>query len=120
MGQCSAHLTFVTLQKCWRITDEGVAALVEGCTKLESLQIVWQDKLTDASLQAISRHARRLLSLVVDWCSFTTAGFVALIAECPSLQVLSLHRCFDVDESAVVAACMEHHVHVKFEEVCFC
>ncbi|KAL3629595.1 Transcription factor COE2 [Castilleja foliolosa] len=92
---CKTGLVKVNLSDCVNLSDEVVLALssLHGKT-LEVLNLDGCQKITDASLEALSNTCPSLNDLDVSRCSITDSGVVALSYGVQSnLQILSLSGC---------------------------
>lgn len=102
---CEAGLAKVNLSECLNLTDEVVFALarLHGGT-LELLNLDGCQKISDASLVALSDSCPLLNDLDVSKCSITDSGVVALSQGVQSnLQVLSLSGCSMISNKSVHA-----------------
>ena len=65
----------LNIHYCAKITDAGVKAVASGCPRLQSLVISGCDKITDAGIIALATGCPRLQSLDISACDkITDAG----------------------------------------------
>ncbi|XP_071735134.1 coronatine-insensitive protein homolog 2-like [Rutidosis leptorrhynchoides] len=76
--------------------DNGVRALLRGCTKLEKLGIYIRDPvpLTDVGLSSIGKFGRNLRSLMLGFLDKPNDGLLQLSVGCPKLQKFEVMGCF--------------------------
>lgn len=73
------------------ISDVGIAAIVEQCTLLTTLNLDYSYKLSDEALIAIAKHGRNLHTLSIDNCfKLTEFGLSAIAKQLTSLKSLTL------------------------------
>nr|GEV73664.1 probable ubiquitin-like-specific protease 2B isoform X3 [Tanacetum cinerariifolium] len=74
--------------------DNGIVAMLMGCTKLERLDItLWHGGLTDVGLEYIGKYGANLRSLSLTRIGNSNAGLVKLSEGCPKLRKLKLMGC---------------------------
>ncbi|GJW17461.1 leucine-rich repeat, cysteine-containing subtype protein [Tanacetum coccineum] len=74
--------------------DNGVRAMLMGCSKLERLGILLQHGgLTDVGLEYIGKYGANLRSLILTLIGNSNAGLVKLSEGCPRLRKLKLWGC---------------------------
>ena len=106
VAQHCSNLTTVNFYLCTLITDEGVIALVQGCSQLLSLNLQQCTRnITDASMIALAQGGcPNLTSLnLCDCKEITDAGVIALAQGCKKLSALNLKFCKHITDAAVIA-----------------
>ena len=106
LARCS-NLQCLSLADCDMVEDDGIVALLRGCTALRHLNLcsVWQ--FTDAALDAIGEHAgHSLASLSLAWCrqrTLTQAALERLFRRCLVLEQVDLCGVVAVDNAVLDA-----------------
>jgi hypothetical protein len=90
------HCPWVETVACVSAGDAGVQALAAGCPHLAELRL-HHAEITDAALDALGAHCRRLRDMVVSACpQVTEAGLAGLLSACRRLRGLTIsHPTFD-------------------------
>ena len=105
-GRSRGALRRVALRGAYRVTDAGVASLLDACPKLASLDVSHAGTgVTPRSLEALSSRAGELKSLTLDHCpglSCAAAGDALL--RIPGLTRLSLVGLASLPSSCVATA----------------
>ncbi|KDO32278.1 hypothetical protein SPRG_02757 [Saprolegnia parasitica CBS 223.65] len=70
-------LQVLSLTRCGKITDAGVAAVATQCNGLSALTVASCKRLTDASMAALLEHCPKLLELDVAYCPHITSHALA-------------------------------------------
>lgn len=88
----------ILLDKEVRVTelplDNGVRALLSGCTKLERLGVYLRPGgLTDAGMGYIGQFAKNVRYMLLGFTGETDLGLVELSKGCPKLQKLEMRGC---------------------------
>nr|GEY56914.1 hypothetical protein [Tanacetum cinerariifolium] len=74
--------------------DNGIRALLMGCTKLEMLHIsLYPGGLTDMGMGYIGKYGHNLKYLFLECVGESDAGFVKLSYGCPKLRELVMNDC---------------------------
>ncbi|PWA52567.1 hypothetical protein CTI12_AA454130 [Artemisia annua] len=82
--------------------DNGIRALLKGCTKLEKLSIHLRlGGLTDLGCGYIGKYGQNLRYMNLGFCPESDAGLVELSKGCPKLQKLEMRGC-DFSQQALV------------------
>ena len=55
LGAAAQTLTSLNLEKCERVTDVGVSAVVAGCAQLTSLNLLYCNQVTDVGVSAVQQ-----------------------------------------------------------------
>ncbi len=82
------------------MTDYGLRAVLQSCSRLETLRFRYGDGVTEASLHQITKSATTLRSLTLDfWNKFnrmsvSDQAIRGLLGSCTALHELSLCNCF--------------------------
>ncbi|KAK5222090.1 SCF ubiquitin ligase complex subunit [Exophiala xenobiotica] len=99
----------LTLTNCSKLTDFGVAGLVDGSRKLQALDVTDIDALTDRTLHVVAANCAKLQGLNITNCSNITDESLIEIAEnCRQLKRLKLNgvvRATDASITAVARNC---------------
>ncbi|PWA50556.1 hypothetical protein CTI12_AA470150 [Artemisia annua] len=72
--------------------DDGIRALLVGCSKLKWLGI-YNQELTDVGLDFIGKYGRNLRYLSLGYIGESDAGLVQLSKGCPNLRKLEIQIC---------------------------
>lgn len=100
---CDAGMVKVNLSNCVNLTDEVVSTMAKlhGWT-LEVLNLDGCQKITDASLAAVSENCFLLSDLDVSKCAITDYGIAVLAcANLLNLQILSVSGCSLISDSSL-------------------
>ncbi|PWA69196.1 hypothetical protein CTI12_AA301130 [Artemisia annua] len=82
--------------------DNGICALLKGCTKLEKLSIhLRPGGLTDLGCGYIGKYGQNLRYMNLGFCPESDAGLVELSKGCPKLQKFEVSGC-DFSQQALV------------------
>ncbi|GKC76818.1 coronatine-insensitive protein 1-like protein, partial [Tanacetum coccineum] len=82
--------------------DNGIRALLNGCTKLEKLSIhLLPGGLTDLGCGYIGKYGQNLRYINLGFCPESDTGLVELSKGCPKLQKLEMSGC-DFSQQALV------------------
>ena len=94
----------LTLTNCAKLTDFGVAGLVDGCRKLQALDVTDLDSLTDRTLQVVASNCPKLQGLNITNCSNVSDDSLVQVAErCRQLKRLKLNGVFKITDASVTA-----------------
>ena len=75
------------------VTTAGLASIVKGCPKLNSLNLMHCDT-TDNGLRTIAKHCPRLTVLSIKYCGKVTDGGIhALLTTCTKLEHVDVSWC---------------------------
>jgi hypothetical protein len=84
-------------------TDDGVRALVAGCTKLERLHLAANRRVGDVGVAAVAAACPALRLLDLQGCAtIGDAAVRALAARTPALETLSLQCCARVSDAGLI------------------
>jgi F-box and leucine-rich repeat protein 2/20 len=83
--------------ECCNITDHGIAALVQRCRLLKSVNLMNCENITDLCLDSLAKGVN-LTSLNLEHCNITDIGLLALALGCYSLQFLNLSHCRNITD----------------------
>lgn len=114
MGTCSKNLCdfrLVLLDREETITDlpldQGVRALLRGCTKLRRFALYLRaGGLTDEGLSFIGQYSFNVRWMLLGCVGESDAGLIAMSKGCPSLQKLEMRGCC-FSEQALAFAVMQ-------------
>ncbi|KIV78853.1 hypothetical protein PV11_06462 [Exophiala sideris] len=99
----------LTLTNCSKLTDFGVAGLVDGSRKLQALDVTDLDALTDRTLHVVADNCAKLQGLNITNCvNITDDSLVEIAAHCRQLKRLKLNgvvRASDLSITAVARNC---------------
>jgi hypothetical protein len=84
-------LTTVCLPGC-NVSDAGLQDVAEHCAGLESLKLIINLRLSDATLVLLGLRCHQLRRIEIGGCNFTSAGLQSLVEGCPLLLDLCLCR----------------------------
>nr|GEW69181.1 hypothetical protein [Tanacetum cinerariifolium] len=85
--------------------DNGIRALLNGCTKLEKLSIhLLPGGLTDLGWGYIGKYGQNLVDMSLGFCRDTDAGLLELSKGCPKLQKLEMSGCHFSQQALVTFA----------------
>lgn len=103
--QCK-RIERLTLTNCSKLTDSGVAGLVEGNKHLQALDVTDIRSLTDHTLLTVATHCPRLQGLNVTNCSkITDESLVAVAENCRQIKRVSKDLCLcDTTSADIVQA----------------
>lgn len=77
----------LTLTNCTKLTDGGLAPLIEGNRSLIALDVTGLDQLTDQTLEIVADNCLRLQGLNITGCrKLTDASLVAVAKNCRHLK----------------------------------
>ena len=94
----------LTLTNCAKLTDFGVAGLVDGCRKLQALDVTDLESLTDRTLQVVAENCAKLQGLNITNCSSVTDDSLLRVAEhCRQLKRLKLNGVFKLTDISITA-----------------
>ncbi|ERN03177.1 hypothetical protein AMTRI_Chr02g220560 [Amborella trichopoda] len=89
--------------KCLGVTDIGVARIAVGCgERLEELGLKWCMEVTDLGIDLVAAKCRGLRSLDISYLKVTNDG-LASVSALKKLEVLSMVRCFYVDDDGLAS-----------------
>ena len=72
------------------ITDEELATVLTNCDHITSLHLSWCQNITNAGLAAIAQHCTKLTDLDLSGTNITDAGLIAIAENCHKLTYLNL------------------------------
>lgn len=85
------------------ITDDGIAAVANGCPALESINMAHRDKVTDASLLSLSQ-CLQLKVLEIRGCPcVSSVGLSAVATNCKKLSILDIKKCCNIDDTGMIS-----------------
>ncbi|XP_071735170.1 coronatine-insensitive protein 1-like [Rutidosis leptorrhynchoides] len=86
--------------------DNGVQALLKGCTKLEKLGIYIRNPvpLTYVGLWSIGKFGQNLRSLMLGYLDVSNYGLLQLSRGCPKLQKFEVRGCYFSEEAISMLA----------------
>jgi hypothetical protein len=84
------------------VSDVGVAALAQGCSRLLNLDLTYQRAVGDAGVIAIAVHCRTLEYLELSQTGVTDAGIAVVAKHCHRLKALHIRT------TAVTSVCLGH------------
>lgn len=98
-----SNLTSLYFNSCNSITDDGLAALANGCKKIKMLNLCYCNKITDTglghlgSLEELTNLELRCLVRI------TGIGISSVAIGCKNLIEIDLKRCYSVDDAGLWA-----------------
>lgn len=91
-----SRLQHLSLDCCFRITDEGFAFISNGCTALLSLSL-YHCNISDNGLGYVARGCPKLEIINLSYCVYVTDSGIAVISErCPELKVVIISSCRNI------------------------
>ncbi|XP_043709420.1 F-box/LRR-repeat protein 3 isoform X2 [Telopea speciosissima] len=93
-------LKVLKLVKCLGITDFGLAKIVVGCVRLESLNLKWCLKITDLGIELLSKKCTALRILDLSYLKVTNKSLHS-ISSLWRLEVLHMVGCSSVDDNGL-------------------
>ncbi|KAJ4968632.1 hypothetical protein NE237_015333 [Protea cynaroides] len=90
-------LKVLKLVKCLGVTDFGLAKIVVGCVRLESLNLKWCLKITDLGIELLSKKCTALRILDLSYLKVTNKS-LHCISSLWRLEVLSMVGCSSIDD----------------------
>lgn len=80
----------------------GIAAIADGCPDLEMINTAYCDKVTDASLESLSK-CLRLKALEIRGCpGVTSVGLSAIAQGCRQLTMLDIKKCHNINDNGIL------------------
>mmetsp|Transcript_598 Transcript_598/g.1398 ORF Transcript_598/g.1398 Transcript_598/m.1398 type:complete len:346 (+) Transcript_598:58-1095(+) len=101
-------LQTLNLDGCQDIDDEGLFAVAQRCTALQSLSLYWNVKVTDRGVCRLLRaqKCKEMRFLSLSGCKNISDETVQrVVSMCPKLDVLDLTRCPEVRDPGVLLVC---------------
>ena len=96
-------LRYLNLGFCTQVSDTAVSHLVAVCHGLEELDLMHCEKVSDLTAFAIAESCPRLQKLHLDCCKVSDRAIQQVATRCPKLKVLTLTRCKQIGDGAVLA-----------------
>jgi hypothetical protein len=104
LGKLSS-LTALKLSECWRLSEEGVAALCDLLPSLQVLDLSFCDGVTDGCVKMIAEHLRGLKSLSLEWCQRVGDPGAEELRKLHHLTSLNLSGCCLFTDATVASIC---------------
>lgn len=80
----------------------GIEAIAHGCPDLEMINTAYCDKVTDASLESLSK-CLRLKALEIRGCpGVSSVGLSAIALGCRQLMMLDIKKCHHINDVGMV------------------
>ncbi len=96
----SPEVEKLNLHDCLLVGDEGIAALLSGCRRLEELNLKGITDLTDEAFERGLEEIRpRLRNLNISDAALSDRGLEVIARSCPNLSILSLQAKNLTDQS---------------------
>ena len=99
----------ITLNGCYRLTDESVTKIIAKNPKLSSLDLAGCELLTDTTLFEIAAHAKSIVGINLMKCGLITdEGLTSLAKACHMVRRIKIPFCqkvTDVGVEAVIENC---------------
>lgn len=105
------NLESLRLRGCWRVANEGVAAL-QCCPRLACLHLEGSGRVETQSLLT-GLHFAALRQLDLDYCMLITDQLLRALSVCSLLTHLSLANCVRVSDLGVAFLCGRHHTQLE-------
>lgn len=101
-------LESINLNGCQNIDDEGLLALAQRCSKLRSISLYWNVKVTDKGLCKLLRaqQGQELRHLNFSGCKHLSDETVQrIVSKAPNAEHLDLTRCNQVTDVGALLVC---------------
>lgn len=96
------NLTVFLLFRCIHITDVGIAAIACGCPDLETMNTAYCDKVTNTSLESLSK-CLKLKALEIRGCpGVSSVGLSAIAQRCRQLIMLDIKKCHNIKDTGML------------------
>ena len=89
-------LSSLSIARCYRVSDDDLALIGLGCSRLVALDLEECTALTDQGLERLQLKMIERLNL--SRCTFIDAGIIHLVDRLPALHTLTLRRCPNVGD----------------------
>eukprot|EP00899_Mesostigma_viride_P029098 jgi/Mesvir1/9373/Mv08988-RA.1 len=100
----------VNLSWCAKVTDEGIRSLVNGCRRLQWLDLRRAlPRVSDALVAVIADKCADLCHLDIAGAGVTDRGIARLASRCSALQHLGLYGCVHVTEGSMMEVAEHCH-----------
>ena len=83
------------------ISDEMILTLVKNCPRLSSLNLNWNEHVTDRAVTAVANGLPSLTAIGLNFCTITDTGVHAL-TRCPLLVAVELSGCAAITRPAML------------------
>lgn len=93
-------LTHLSLRMATNISDAGMCAVVEACSKLEVLNVSWTP-VTQRAVACITTQLPALTEVDLSGCNVTDQNVTDLVRTAPQLAVAELSDCYELTDVAV-------------------
>jgi hypothetical protein len=88
------HLTHFSLPICRTLDDDSWIPFLQAHSRLESLELCYNNKITDQTMDVIPIFLPQIKQLDVSWCNQLTAGALyRLTKNCPHLVKANCYGC---------------------------
>ncbi|GAB7351201.1 hypothetical protein MBLNU459_g1641t1 [Dothideomycetes sp. NU459] len=102
----------LTLTNCTKLSDAGLAPLIEGNRSLIALDVTGLDQLTDRTLDIVADNCLRLQGLNITACRrLTDASLVAVAKNCRHLKRLKCNSCSQLTDTSILTVAA-HSTHL--------
>ena len=116
----NTNLKYLSMAKCFLLTDKAIKYIVFHCPKLRYLNIRGLNQLSDKSMEYLSR-CQRLRSLDISKCYLITDAGITVVALHCALRRLSLRACSKLTDKSLLtlAKCCPLLQHLNIQECNF-
>ncbi|KAG7202189.1 hypothetical protein KM043_015868 [Ampulex compressa] len=103
-------LRVLNLRSCDNISDISMAYLVEGGSRISSLDVSFCDRITDQTLVHISKGLFNLKSLLLSACHISDDGICKIANTLHDLEILNIGQCSRLTDKGLytIAESMKH------------
>ena len=75
-------------------TEQGAIELIKSCRKLQSLELRFCTRVTDATIEAVAKYCENIERLGLAYCTaLTDTSLDVLLESCPKLLWLNVRDC---------------------------
>ncbi len=100
IGEGCTELETVHFRRC-RMWDNGVTKLIEGCPKLKDIRLSTSTKISDATLECISKQCPDLQILDMEYTTISDMGLKYIANGCPKLEEINLSHCQKITDKGL-------------------
>eukprot|EP00252_Welwitschia_mirabilis_P001964 TRINITY_DN1192_c0_g1_i1.p1 TRINITY_DN1192_c0_g1~~TRINITY_DN1192_c0_g1_i1.p1 ORF type:complete len:661 (+),score=79.20 TRINITY_DN1192_c0_g1_i1:469-2451(+) len=102
VGNGCPALRELSLWDCPLIGDKGLVAIAKGCPLLEKLDLLNCPLVTDAALEAVAENCPKLSLLNLESCPLIGNKSLLAVAQCCEVKVLSVTNCMLVSDEGIL------------------
>ncbi|CCH40594.1 SCF E3 ubiquitin ligase complex F-box protein GRR1 [Wickerhamomyces ciferrii] len=99
----STNLERLTLVNCSRLSHRPIVDILQGCEKLQSIDMTGVKDITDEILAALAENCPRLQGLYAPGCpTVTNSVLFRIINSCPMLKRVKISDCVNLNDDTIV------------------